>query len=99
LQTEWIEGLAALDQLSQKKHAHAFRDLTAAQQESLLTEMSVPEHDTKASHPGFAFYRRGKEMTVEGFYTSKIGLVDVLGYQGRTYLTEFPGCTHPEHQA
>ena len=98
LQTEWTEGLAALDQLSQQKHGHAFRDLTAAQQEAMLTEMSVPEHDPKASHPGFAFYRRIKEMTVEGFYTSKIGLVDVLGYQGRTYLTEFLGCTHPEHQ-
>jgi hypothetical protein len=37
-------------------------------------------------------------MTVEGFYTSKSGLVDVLGYQGRKYLAEFPGCIHPEHQ-
>lgn len=98
LQKEWIEGLAILEKLSQQKYSHSFRDLSAAEQEALLTEMSLPEHDPQASHEGFAFYRRVKEMTVEGFYTSKIGLVDVLGYIGRTYLTEFPGCTHPEHQ-
>jgi hypothetical protein len=99
LQKEWSEGLAALEKLSQQKQGHAFRDLSASQQEALLTEMSLPEHDHQASHPGFAFYRLVKEMTVEGFYTSKIGLVDVLGYQGCTYLSEFPGCTHREHQS
>jgi gluconate 2-dehydrogenase subunit 3-like protein len=98
LQKDWVEGLALLEKLSQQKHGHAFSELSTAQQEALLTEMSLPEHDSRASHQGFAFYRRVKEMTVEGFYTSKIGLVDVLGYQGRTYLAEFPGCTHPEHQ-
>ena len=99
LEEEWNEGLALLDKLSREKHGHDFRDLPASEQEAMLTEMSVPEHDPKASHPGFAFYRLVKGMTVEGFYTSKIGLVDVLGFQGRTYLSEFQGCTHPEHQS
>jgi len=44
-------------------------------------------------------YELVKEMTVEGFYTSRLGLVDVLGYKGLTFLTEFPGCAHSEHQA
>jgi hypothetical protein len=38
-------------------------------------------------------------MTVEGFYTSKIGLIDVLDFQGLNYMADFSGCTHPEHQA
>jgi hypothetical protein len=38
-----------------------------------------------------------KEMTVHAFYTSRIGLIDVLEYQGNAYLTEFPGCAHQEH--
>lgn len=99
LQREWTEGLAMLDALSRQKHNHSFCDLSTAQQETLLTEMSVPEHDPHAAHEGFAFYQRVKAMTVEGFYTSKVGLIDVLGYQGRAYLAEFPGCTHPEHQS
>ena len=99
LQQEWSDGLATLEKLSQQKHGKAFRDLSVSEQEALLTDMSMPERNHQASHPGFTFYRLVKEMTVEGFYTSKIGLVDVLGFQGCTYLTEFLGCTHPEHQA
>src|SRR5439155_510231 len=69
-----------------------------ADRETLLTEMSSPERDHTAQHPGFAFYRLIKSMTVEGFYTSRVGLIDVLGYKGLDALSEFPGCTHPEHQ-
>lgn len=98
LQKEWVEGLALVDKLSSEKYSKPFRELSSVQQEALLTEMSAPEHDPQAAHEGFAFYRQVKGMTVEGFYSSKIGLVDVLGYQGRTYLAEFPGCTHPEDQ-
>jgi gluconate 2-dehydrogenase gamma chain len=98
LQKEWNEGLTLLDKLSHQKNGLPFRELKGPQQMELLTEMSQPEHDPKTTHPGFTFYKLVKETTVEGFYTSKIGLVDVLGYQGCTYLSEFPGCTHPEHQ-
>ena len=98
LQKEWTSGLALLDELSQGKYQRAFDEISAAEREQLLVEMSLPEHDSKASHPGFAFYRLLKEMTVEAFYTSRAGLIDVLEYRGLTYLSEFPGCTHPEHQ-
>jgi hypothetical protein len=98
LQKEWTSGLALIDQMSKEKHGRAFREISAADRERLLTEMSLPEHDPKASHPGFPFYKLVKEMTVEAFYTSRVGLIDVLEYQGLTFLSEFPGCTHPEHQ-
>lgn len=49
------------------------------------------------SAPGSAAYKLIKEMTVHAFYTSRVGLIDVLEYKGLAYLTEFPGCTHPEH--
>jgi len=39
-----------------------------------------------------------KELTIDGYYSTKEGLVDELGYHGNTYLAEFEGCTHPEHQ-
>ena len=99
LQVEWKKGLEALDGLSRERHQHAFDELTAKDQELLLEAMSLPERKTGASHPGFEFYRLVKEMTLEGFYTSRIGLIDVLGYKGLSVMSEFPGCTHPEHQA
>ena len=99
LQIEWNKGLEELDRLSREKHQQAFHELAAADRESLLEAMSLPERTPGASHPGFEFYRLAKEMTVEGFFTSRVGLIDVLGYKGLSVLSEFPGCTHPEHQA
>ena len=99
LQDQWVQGLTQLDQASTAKEGRPFRKLALAERTKLLTEMSLPEHEPKAHHPGFEFFRLVKEMTVEGFYTSRVGLIDVLGYRGLTYLDEFPGCTHPEHQS
>lgn len=97
-QKEWIAGLVLLDQLSKQKHAQPFSKLAASEQENLLLEASLPERNHAASHPAYSFYRLVKDMTVGAFYTSKVGLIDVLGYQGRDFLPEFLGCTHPEHQ-
>jgi hypothetical protein len=98
LQREWMDGLIFLDRECVKKFGRAFRRNSEADREKLLAEMSLPERDPSAHHEGFTFFRLVKEMTVEGFYTSRIGLIDVLDYQGMNYLSEFPGCTHPEHQ-
>jgi hypothetical protein len=38
-----------------------------------------------------------KEMTVNGYYTSEIGIHQDLEYVGNTYLAAFPGCTHEDH--
>ena len=98
LQQDWTRGLELLDRLSHDKQQKAFSEIPAADQEALLMAMSLPEREPNASHPGFAFYSLVKDMTVEGFYTSRVGLIDVLGYKGLAILSEFPGCTHPEHQ-
>ncbi|MGH9468801.1 MAG: gluconate 2-dehydrogenase subunit 3 family protein [Terriglobia bacterium] len=36
-----------------------------------------------------------KRMSVDGYYTSAIGIHQDLQYQGNTYLAAFPGCTNP----
>jgi len=99
LQKEWMEGLRLLNELSSTKFGNSFSGISTSQREDLLIEISGPEHDPKVTHPGFAFYRLLKAMTLEAFFTSKVGLVDFLEYKGLAFLTEFPGCTHPEHQA
>ena len=88
-----------LDRLSKGKYGTPFREISAANRESLLTEMSLPEREPAMRHEGFEFYRLLKEMTVEAFYSSRVGLIDVLDYKGLAFLSEFPGCTHPEHQS
>jgi hypothetical protein len=97
LQRKWIDGLAFLERESQNEFGKSFREADEADRIKLLTDMSAPERDPQAQHEGFEFFSLVKDMTVEGFYTSKIGLIDVLDYQGMNYMAAFPGCTHPEH--
>ena len=99
MQREWIEGLTFLDKESQKQFGKSFQSGSATNRVRLLTEMSLPESDPTAHHEGYTFFRLVKDMTIEGFYTSKVGLIDVLNYQGMNYMADFPGCTHPEHQS
>lgn len=98
LQREWRDGLAFLNAESQKQFGKAFRLASIKERVSLLTDMSLPERDPGAHHPGYGFFKLVKNLTVEGFYTSQIGLIDVLDFQGMNYNGDFPGCTHPEHQ-
>ncbi len=76
-----------------------FGNLSAPDQLALVTAAAAPESDPSLSHLGFPSYQLIKEMTVRAFYTSRVGLIDVLEYQGIAYLTEFPACTHPEHHS
>lgn len=43
------------------------------------------------------FFRLVKNLTADGYYTSRVGLLDELGYKGNTMLPAFPSCTVPEH--
>ena len=45
------------------------------------------------------FFKLFKGLVVDGYYTSKAGLAQELGWHGNTFLSEFKGCDHPEHQA
>ena len=92
MQNDWRN---AMDWL----HARHFAELPPGEQLSLVQRMSEREHEASKKGQRFAVYRLIKEMTVHAFYTSRVGLVDVLEYQGLAYLTEFPGCDHPEHHA
>jgi hypothetical protein len=70
-----------------------FINLTESEQIALMRNASSPSH---RAHEHFQLI---KQLAVYAFYTSRAGLVDNLEYKGLAYLTEFPGCTHPEHGA
>ncbi|MGE0127087.1 MAG: gluconate 2-dehydrogenase subunit 3 family protein [Blastocatellales bacterium] len=92
----WTDGLAAMDKLSQTKNSAAFNKATKDQQVAILTEIS--KNEAKPQTPEEKFFKTIKNMTIDGYYTSKIGIHQELKYKGNTYLKEFKGCTHPEHQ-
>jgi hypothetical protein len=88
----WRDGLAAMDAKAGGSFAKASKD----QQIAVLTEIS--KNEMKPSTVEEKFFKSVKNMTIDGYYTSKIGIHDELKYKGNTYLKEFKGCTHPEHQ-
>jgi hypothetical protein len=67
---------------------------TGADQLAILTGLSQSP-DTE----GGRFFRLLKDLTIDGYYSSHAGLTEELGWHGNTYLSEFKGCTHPEHQS
>ncbi len=96
LHATYREGLAWLDADAKKKHQAPFVKLSAEQQDALLRGLSESKQSSPEAEPGVKFFRSIRSLTIDGFYTSKVGLKE-LGYTGNSYLSEFKGCTHPEH--
>lgn len=92
----WREGLAAINKMSREKFGKPFADAGADQQIALLTEISKNERSPQTVEE--RFFRTIKYSTIDGYYTSEIGIKKELQYKGNSFLKEFAGCTHPEHQ-
>jgi hypothetical protein len=92
----WREGLAAIGKMSRDKFGKGFFDASADQQIALLTEISKNERSPQTVEE--RFFRTIKYATIDGYYTSEIGIKKELQYKGNSFLKEFTGCTHPEHQ-
>ena len=80
----FLKGLKLLEQA-------AFSGKSEEDRVRLLTEYS------EAPDERGEFFKALKDMTIDGYYSTEIGVVQELGYQGNTYLREFPGCQHEEH--
>jgi hypothetical protein len=73
-----------------------FGSLSEARQIELLEDLSKRAESGGKGAPE-RFWRTIKSMTADGYYTSRIGLRDELGYLGNTVLDRFPESQVPEH--
>lgn len=89
IKTTWNEGLVLLDRAAREQAGKGFRQASPEQQVALLTAMSQHEADPKT--PLEQFFREAKTRTIQGYYTSKIGIHDELHYKGNQFLQEFVG--------
>lgn len=79
----WRNGLKLVESLAASMHGAQFLKSTPAQRTAVLERMSAHESDPKA--PEELFFRELKNATIQGYYTSKIGIHDDMGYLGNTY--------------
>ena len=78
-QKHWREGLRQMQEEARKSSLTEALAKSAAHEDHPSTDL---EH----------FFLTLKHMTVNGYYTSTIGIHQDLQYQGNTYLSAFPGC-------
>ncbi len=87
-------GIADLNALAIASYGQEFAALGEEQQNALLTPLSL-ESDTSLGK----FFALVKDMTIDAYYKTEAGLKTELGWHGNTFLADFPGCEHPEHQS
>ena len=84
---QWLAGLRWLNK------DRDFRSLSQQEQVAILTPVSM-----ETSSTGGKFFKLAKDVTIDAYYSTREGLLTELGWHGNTFLKEFKGCTHPEHQ-
>jgi hypothetical protein len=99
--TQFGGGLMWLDNHCIDEFGKVYMECTPEQRKTTL-DLIAYRKNAKARpelQQGIAFFAALRDMTCDGFYTSKIGIAD-LQYIGNTSRTEFPGCPPvPERQA
>lgn len=88
----FLMGLGWLDGYAIRKHNAPFVKCTEAQQVEMLK--SLDGATDPELQPGAEFFRQVKKLTVDGYYTSKIG-IDELNKGGRVPATF--ACEHESH--
>lgn len=97
-QQAFLEGIRWVDEKSRSLFGTPFVELQPAQQSRMLEHISSDADVAPEDETGVEFFKSIRAQTIEGYYTSEIGLVRELGYRGKSFVWEFPGCRHEEHQ-
>jgi gluconate 2-dehydrogenase gamma chain len=86
-------GLFWLDAFCTDRYGKVFYDCTLAQRKEVLDLIAFRKNTRQdpSLSQGISFFAFLRNLTCDGYYTSKIGIAD-LGYIGNTSLREFPGC-------
>ena len=83
MQTPLRGGLRWLNNYSIKLFGKRFSAITPSQRIEIVEEIAYPNEAKSEVSQGAAFFSRVRDLTVTGFYTTKIGFQD-LDYKGNT---------------
>jgi hypothetical protein len=88
--SDFREGLRLLDLMIRHKSGKPFVDSSPEERNTVLTVLS--ENMSATQFPEVRFFREIRQLTIRGYYTSKIGIHDDLDYRGNRMLDEYVGC-------
>jgi hypothetical protein len=87
LQETWRKGL--------KRYGQAVAGTGANEVDKFLAQQARNEFEPATDNE--TFFILLKAAVTEGFYTSKEGIVNELGYKGMAFVLDFQGCSHASH--
>jgi gluconate 2-dehydrogenase gamma chain len=90
-QTAMRGGLAWIDRECQIRFDKKFLDCDDVQRTAVLEDIAWPARAKPEFSHGVEFFSSFRDLTANGFWTSRIGLED-LKYIGNTYVPEWVGC-------
>ncbi|MGH9373561.1 MAG: gluconate 2-dehydrogenase subunit 3 family protein [Vicinamibacterales bacterium] len=93
----FLRGLTWLDARSKALFKTDFLGASPSQQTTLLTRLSSDGNPDKEDRIGREFFQAIKSITIDGYYTTEVGLRRELGDNGQLFLPQFQGCDHAEH--
>ena len=74
-------GLRWLDMQCLKRYGNDFKSCDTKQQIEMVEEIAYPNKVKHSMKQGVSFFSLMRNLTLSGFYTSKVGIEDI-GYQG-----------------
>ncbi len=86
-----LGGLAWLDLESARLFQKDFAVAAPAQQKQILDRIAWPARAAAADHRWATFFTHFRDLTVSGFFSSKMGVAD-LPYLGNKAVAEWKGC-------
>jgi hypothetical protein len=86
-----LGGLQWLDLESNRSFQSGFAGASADQQKQILDRIAWPERAAPVDRPWAAFFSTFRDLTVSGFFSSKVGVAD-LHYLGNRPVAEWQGC-------
>ena len=97
-QTQMSGGVQWLNRYCFEQFGKEFLECSTTQQSQVLDKLAYAKDVPPELEAARSFFVLARGLTCDGFYSSKIGFEE-LGYRGNTYVTQWRGCTHPEHGA
>ena len=85
-----LEGLKWIDDESHRRFEKAFADLTLERQTAICDDISQPVKAKPDQKAAAAFFKRYRDLTAGGYYTTPEGM-KAIGYVGNTPLATFDG--------
>jgi hypothetical protein len=85
-----VGGLAWMDEESQRRFSAPFTKLSIVQKHAICDDICYEPKATEPFKRAAAFFRRYRDLTAGGFYTTPAGMKDI-GYVGNVAMPTFNG--------